>query len=112
VRKELSFCKKVGLSVKGIVENMSGYACPCCGEVTDIFSSGGGEGLAKEWGIEFLGKVPIDSKNGLEGEGGVVERWEALEVKHVEAIALKFVEGKKTKEEVPQAVVADKKSEE
>lgn len=77
--------------MKGIVENMSGYACPCCDEVTDIFGSGGGEGLAKEWGIEYLGKVPIDARNGLEGDGGVVERFANLQKNYVKEIALKFV---------------------
>ncbi len=43
-----------------MIENMSGFACPCCNEVTDIFTSGGGEKLAQEFGFPFLGKVPID----------------------------------------------------
>jgi Mrp family chromosome partitioning ATPase len=60
IRKELSFCKKMNLPVLGIVENMSGFVCPCCGENTDIFMSGGGEKLAREYGVEFLGRVPID----------------------------------------------------
>lgn len=60
VRKELSFCKKVSLPVLGIVENMSGYICPHCSECTNLFSKGGGEALAKEQGVPFLGCVPID----------------------------------------------------
>lgn len=60
VRKELSFCKKVDLTVLGIVENMSGYVCPCCGEQTNIFSTGGGEAMANDYGISFLGKLGID----------------------------------------------------
>jgi len=62
VRKELDFCRKMDIPVLGIVENMSGFACPCCDEVTDIFLAGAGEKLAKECGVPFLGKVPIDQR--------------------------------------------------
>lgn len=60
VRKSLAFCKDVGLNIVGIVENMSGFRCPSCGAAHDIFKSGGGERLAKDWSISFLGKIPID----------------------------------------------------
>jgi len=62
VRKELSFCRKVGLNVLGIIENMSGYVCPHCAECTNVFSTGGGEGMAEQFGVPFLGRVPIDPK--------------------------------------------------
>ncbi|CAB4432392.1 unnamed protein product [Rhizophagus irregularis] len=60
VRKELNFCKKVKLPILGVVENMSGYVCPHCEECTNLFSTGGGEAMAQEFGVEFLGRVPID----------------------------------------------------
>ncbi|XP_067407475.1 cytosolic Fe-S cluster assembly factor NUBP2 isoform X8 [Emydura macquarii macquarii] len=60
VRRELTFCKKMGLRVIGIVENMSGFVCPHCSECTNIFSKGGGEELAKHAGVPFLGCVPLD----------------------------------------------------
>lgn len=60
VRKEINFCKKVGLEVLGVVENMSGFVCPHCNECTNVFSSGGGKEMAKQFGIEFFGAVPID----------------------------------------------------
>ncbi|XP_051487942.1 cytosolic Fe-S cluster assembly factor NUBP2 [Apus apus] len=60
VRRELTFCKKTGLQVLGIVENMSGFVCPHCSECTNIFSKGGGEELAKDSGVPFLGCVPLD----------------------------------------------------
>lgn len=60
VRKELDFCKKTGIRVIGIVENMSGFVCPNCSECTYIFSKGGGQVLAQDFGVEFLGSVPID----------------------------------------------------
>eukprot|EP00761_Pharyngomonas_kirbyi_P013027 gb/GECH01013054.1/.p1 GENE.gb/GECH01013054.1/~~gb/GECH01013054.1/.p1 ORF type:complete len:284 (+),score=86.75 gb/GECH01013054.1/:1-852(+) len=60
VRKELNFSERVGFNCLGIVENMSGYTCPCCGEVTHIFSTGGGETMSKEFRVPFLGRIPID----------------------------------------------------
>ncbi|KAJ1974442.1 cytosolic Fe-S cluster assembly factor cfd1 [Dimargaris xerosporica] len=60
VRKELNFCRQVELPILGVIENMSGYVCPHCTECTNIFSSGGGEAMAKEFEVPFLGRVPID----------------------------------------------------
>ncbi|KAK4186993.1 hypothetical protein QBC35DRAFT_250908 [Podospora australis] len=60
VRKELNFCKKTGIRVLGVVENMSGFVCPSCSECAQIFSSGGGEVMANEFNVRFLGRVPID----------------------------------------------------
>jgi DNA-binding protein YbaB len=48
--------------VLGLIENMSGYACPCCGEVSNVFSSGGGEAMARREGVVFLGALPIDTE--------------------------------------------------
>jgi Mrp family chromosome partitioning ATPase len=64
VKKEINFCKKVGLKVIGVVENMSGFVCPNCKTETQIFpsTSGGGEQLAKDMGVPFLGKIPLDPK--------------------------------------------------
>lgn len=60
VRKELNFCTKTGINVIGVVENMSGFVCPNCSECTDVFSSGGGMTMAQDFGVKFLGSVPID----------------------------------------------------
>ncbi|XP_055460695.1 cytosolic Fe-S cluster assembly factor NUBP2 isoform X2 [Psammomys obesus] len=60
VRRELTFCRKTGLQVIGVVENMSGFACPHCTECTNVFSKGGGEELARLAGVPFLGSVPLD----------------------------------------------------
>jgi len=60
VRRSVSFCKAVGLPVLGIVENMSGFVCPSCGHHIDIFKTGGGETLASEMNVPYLGRVPID----------------------------------------------------
>eukprot|EP00012_Vannella_robusta_P008902 CAMPEP_0206200392 /NCGR_PEP_ID=MMETSP0166-20121206/10859_1 /ASSEMBLY_ACC=CAM_ASM_000260 /TAXON_ID=95228 /ORGANISM="Vannella robusta, Strain DIVA3 518/3/11/1/6" /LENGTH=255 /DNA_ID=CAMNT_0053618735 /DNA_START=226 /DNA_END=990 /DNA_ORIENTATION=- len=60
VRKEISFCKKMDIPILGIVENMSGFVCPCCNTHTSIYEGSGGEQLATEHNINFLGKIPID----------------------------------------------------
>ncbi|KAI5932627.1 Cytosolic Fe-S cluster assembly factor NUBP2 [Manis javanica] len=60
VQRELTFCRKTGLRVIGVVENMSGFVCPHCSECTSIFSRGGGEELARHAGVPFLGSVPLD----------------------------------------------------
>ncbi|CAG9133432.1 unnamed protein product [Plutella xylostella] len=76
VRKEITFCRKTGIPIFGIIENMSGYECPNCSECTNIFSSGGGESLAEISKITFLGKVPIDPRVGMlagKGQAAVTE---------------------------------------
>lgn len=60
VRKCITFCRQLSLPVLGVVENMSGFVCPKCGERTDIFKAGGGEEMARDMGVPFLGRVPID----------------------------------------------------
>jgi Mrp family chromosome partitioning ATPase len=70
VRKSINFCRALKLPVLGIVENMSGFACPKCGEVTDIFNTGGGERMAQEFGVPFLGKIPIDPAVGAACDEG------------------------------------------
>jgi ATP-binding protein involved in chromosome partitioning len=60
VRRSITFCRQLGLPVIGVIENMSGFACPRCGQVTDIFKTGGGERMAREMGVPFLGRIPID----------------------------------------------------
>ena len=70
VRKSINFCSQVGLEVLGIVENMSGFKCPDCGKVTNIFHKGGGEKMAQDYSIPFLGKLPIDPSIGAAADMG------------------------------------------
>jgi Mrp family chromosome partitioning ATPase len=58
-RKAINFVRAVGLPVLGVIENMSGFACPHCGQETAIFTKGGGEAMAGEMGVPFLGRVPL-----------------------------------------------------
>ncbi|ADG12791.1 ATPase-like, ParA/MinD [Methanocaldococcus infernus ME] len=62
VRKSISMAKMLKVPILGIIENMSGFVCPKCGELTYIFGVGGGEKAAKEFGVDFLGRIPIDIK--------------------------------------------------
>ncbi len=62
VRKCVNFCRDIELPVLGVVENMSGYVCPHCGERSDIFGSGGGEEMAEQMDVPFLGQVPMDHR--------------------------------------------------
>ncbi|MFQ6086084.1 MAG: P-loop NTPase, partial [Candidatus Bathyarchaeia archaeon] len=69
-RKAVSMAKKLDIPVLGIVENMSGYTCPKCGDRVHIFGKGGGERAAKELKISFLGSLPIDVRIREEADRG------------------------------------------
>ena len=71
VRRCVSFCREVSLPVVGIIENMSGLACPKCGERIDLFKRGGGMALAKEMDVPFLGQIPIDPEVVMTGDAGI-----------------------------------------
>ncbi|HET58700.1 MAG TPA: ATP-binding protein [Deltaproteobacteria bacterium] len=60
VRKCINFCKQVNVPVLGVLENMSGLKCPNCGAVINIFKTGGGEKMAREMDVAFLGSIPIE----------------------------------------------------
>lgn len=70
VRKSISFCRRVGMGIKGIIENMSGFVCPHCGEKLKLFGYGGGERTAKEGGLKFLGRIPFDQNVVSCGDSG------------------------------------------
>jgi Mrp family chromosome partitioning ATPase len=77
VRKELNFCKKTGIPVIGVVENMSGFVCPNCSECTNIFMSGGGRVMAEDFGVGFLGSVPVDPQFVVMIESGRIPEYPA-----------------------------------
>ncbi|KAK9472286.1 P-loop containing nucleoside triphosphate hydrolase protein [Dipodascopsis tothii] len=66
VRKEINFCKKAGIRVLGVVENMAGFVCPNCKGESFVFAptTGGGRALAADSGVPFLGSVPLDPRIG------------------------------------------------
>jgi ATP-binding protein involved in chromosome partitioning len=71
VKKAITFAERLNMPTIGVIENMSGFVCPHCGKKTEIFGSGGGEKMAKEAGVPFLGSIPIDPKVGLDSDKGV-----------------------------------------
>ncbi|HCE43990.1 MAG TPA: ATP-binding protein [Lentisphaeria bacterium] len=70
VRKSINFCRQLEIPVLGVVENMSGFVCPKCGELTQIFKTGGGELMAKEMKVPFLGRIPVDPAIGEACDSG------------------------------------------
>jgi ATP-binding protein involved in chromosome partitioning len=71
VQKALAMLKRMSVPVIGIVENMSAFVCPHCGEATEIFGRGGGERFAREHNIEFLGGIPLDITVRQGGDVGI-----------------------------------------
>ena len=93
-RKSISFAAETGVPIIGIVENMSGFVCPHCGEITDIFKSGGGKDTATEFDIQFLGKVPLEPAIVLAGDSGmpvVISHPESASAKAFEEITEKVL---------------------
>lgn len=78
VRRSVTFVRQVGNPVLGMVENMSGFVCPDCGSVHNIFNAGGGEALSTEMGIKFLGRIPLDPEVGRSADEG----YPLLKVEH------------------------------
>lgn len=70
VRKSINFCRQVNMKILGVVENMSGLVCPSCGETVPMFGSGGGELMATQMGVPFLGRIPIEGEMVASGDQG------------------------------------------
>lgn len=70
VRKSINFCRTVHMDIFGLIENMSGLACPYCGEMLELFGCGGGEKTAKALSVPFLGRIPFDPKVVSCGDSG------------------------------------------
>ncbi len=70
-RKGLAMFQKVNVPLIGLIENMSGYECPKCGHVEPIFKMGGGEKTARQLGVPFLGRIPLDPRIALSGDAGM-----------------------------------------
>jgi ATP-binding protein involved in chromosome partitioning len=71
VGKALAMFKRLSVPILGLVENMTAFACPHCGELTEIFGRGGGERFCQEHGLDFLGGVPLDVTVRQGGDVGV-----------------------------------------
>ena len=69
-RKAMNFATQLKLPVLGIIENMSGFVCPHCGETANIFKTGGGEEAAKKYNVPFLGRIPLVSEVVVSSDNG------------------------------------------
>jgi len=69
-RKAINFVRQMKMRVLGVVENMSGFECPQCQAVFNLFGKGGGESLAREMGVPFLGSLPLDPRVRIGGDTG------------------------------------------
>lgn len=72
VRRSVTFCKKVGNPIAGIIENMSGFVCPTCKDTLEVFGAGAGKKLAEETDTKFLGAIPLDPGIARAGDEGKV----------------------------------------
>ncbi len=70
VSKSVNFCRQLNLPIVGIVENMAGFACPRCGEVTHVFDRDGGKKLSERYEVPFLGSIPLDPAMAESGDSG------------------------------------------
>jgi Mrp family chromosome partitioning ATPase/predicted Fe-Mo cluster-binding NifX family protein len=104
-RKCVGFVDQIGLKMLGILENLSGFVCPSCGNRVDLFKTGGGERAATELGVPFLGRIPLSVAMVESGDSG-----KPLVVSHPEdaaAVAIKQAASKlmkrweSTEEEMP-----------
>ncbi len=89
-KKGLNMFRKVDVPVLGIIENMSYFACPHCGEVTEIFAHGGARKEAEKFGVEFLGEIPLDlaiRETSDSGQPIVVSQPDSVHAKSYRAIA-------------------------
>jgi ATP-binding protein involved in chromosome partitioning len=69
--RAISFFEQAKVPIIGLVENMAGYICPNCGDVSNPFGSGGAEAAAAELGLPFLGRIPLDISIRLASDEGI-----------------------------------------
>jgi ATP-binding protein involved in chromosome partitioning len=71
VKKAITFARQLGVPIIGIIENMSGFVCPKCGTETSIFKVGGGQKIAHDMSVPFLGSIPIDPEICRDSDNGM-----------------------------------------
>jgi Mrp family chromosome partitioning ATPase len=86
VRKSIHFCRQVAMDILGLVENMSGLKCPCCGTVIDLFKSNGGLAAARKENLRFLGFLPLESEVVQNGDLGRMQLLEEGELAFTRAL--------------------------
>jgi len=93
--KAAKFIEKLDLPVLGVIENMSGMACPHCGEIVNLFGAGGGKKAAEDLGVPFLGAIPLDPamvKAGDEGRPFILRHADSPTWKAVDSVMERLVE--------------------
>ncbi|MCW3979140.1 MAG: Mrp/NBP35 family ATP-binding protein [Candidatus Bathyarchaeota archaeon] len=93
VKKAVTFSRKMGTPIIGIVENMSGIVCPHCGKSISVFGEGGGEKIASEMMVPFLGSIPLDPRISTAADAGtpfIVAEPDSLAAKAFDAIVEKI----------------------
>lgn len=71
VKKAVTFARQLGVPIIGIIENMSGFVCPKCGTEINIFKVGGGQKIAEDLSVPFLGSIPIDPEICRDSDNGM-----------------------------------------
>lgn len=85
VRKSINFCRQVNLSILGLVENMSGLLCPHCGKKIELFSSNGGQDMARKEGLRLLASLPIEPEFVRHGDVGNLVEFSKKDVPFIQA---------------------------
>jgi ATP-binding protein involved in chromosome partitioning len=94
-RKAIEMFKQVKVDVIGVVENMGAFHCPHCNQEIDIFSTGGGERTAAQFGVPFLGRIELDPQIRIGGDSGhpvSLEGETSAHAKSIFAFARKVIE--------------------
>ena len=71
VKKAVTFARQLNVPVIGIIENMSGFICPKCGNEVNIFKVGGGQKMAEDLAVPFLGRIPLDPEICSDSDSGI-----------------------------------------
>ena len=93
-RKAIEMFRQMKVDLVGVVENMSFFTCPHCNHEIDIFSRGGAEKMAQQFGVSFLGSIELDPEVRKSGDGGkpiVLEGENSPHAKSIFAFARKVV---------------------
>ena len=107
-RRGLRMFEKVQVPILGIIENMSSFACPHCGQNTDIFRRGGGERMSREIGVPFLGALPLDADvvtGGDEGRPIVIDKPQSVVAQAYVEIATALAQAARRRSSDPAEVL-------
>ncbi|MDD3719544.1 MAG: iron-sulfur cluster carrier protein MrpORP [Actinomycetota bacterium] len=92
VRKSIVFCRRIGMRILGVVENMSGLVCPHCGESIDIFGRGGAKEMTEKMQVELLASLPLDAEFAAWADRGGAKKGDYHDVPGVSGILDEMVE--------------------